>query len=529
MRLVRFLKGDPLAALLDPPTHSTANAAPTIDDAPLTVVNLPIALVRASSKNPRRHFDDDGLAELAESIRQHGIIEPLVCRFGNPEDGSDTYDLIAGERRLRAAKLAGLTHVPVRLLTVSEQDAMRLRLVENLQRVDLDAIDEALGYRALHDELGMTQAEIAKAVNRSQPSIANAMRVLDLPEDVVERIRTGELTRGHGVALAKFKAFPALVSTLAGAAVEHRLTVKELERPSLLTDWRLRDALRTHVQALREYGTAFDTTICQSCPFGAHVPEGDGLYHAVCLRPAHYRELQAAAAKARNAEVQRAIAASKAGGADVLKLDRMAHDSYERLNTFYGRPAACSTACPCYATALDRQAVRPEGAKDGTLVPICTDPKRLAGLRADEAKAKRDAARRRAREIVASLPDRMATIPYALDDELEHRLVALRRPLAVVASAALNGMLTTDIAKALLARYGVEVPRVLHAYQIAPETMEAFAKLKLSTLLSLTAEAVLRKDLEEETGRDTSGYGSYGKRLTWYLGEAGKGANDARD
>jgi ParB/RepB/Spo0J family partition protein len=520
MKLIRRVERDPMTAVLDPPTRPVTPAAPN------DYAVVPLDRIRPSPLNPRKVFDQEALQELADSIAAQGILEPLVTRYvvTSGQAGGE-YEILAGERRWRAAKLAGLAEAPVivRYDVVTDEQAVRLMLVENLQRSDLNPIEEALAFKALHDIGGLTQAEIAKAVNRSQPAVANAMRVLDLPEDVRQRIRAGELTRGHGVALARYKAFPALSSALAAAAVEHKFTVKELERPAVLVEWRIRDALREHVVSVASWMVGFDTTICQSCPFDAYVPEGpttEGHPHQpLCLKPAHAKELTAAATKARNAEVQRAVAATKAGGTAVLKIDRMAGGSYERLNGYAGRPAGCSTGCPCAATALDSHAVRPDGAKDGVLVPVCTDPKRLQSLREAERKAKRDAARQRGREIVASLPDRMAAIPYALDDELEGRLTALRRPLAVVASAALNGILTTDLTKALLARYGVDVPRVLHAYQIAPETLEAFAKLKLSTLLSLTAEAVLRRDLVEETERAGEGYGSWGKRLAWYLGE----------
>ncbi len=129
-------------------------------DTPTLVLDLPVAAIVTSGANPRTHFDEAALAELAESIRQHGVLEPLVVRGPLWQaDGSAQYELIAGERRLRASRLAGLAQVPARVLDVDEAYAMRLRLVENLQRVDLDPIEEAEGYRQLHQVLGMKQAE----------------------------------------------------------------------------------------------------------------------------------------------------------------------------------------------------------------------------------------------------------------------------------------------------------------------------------------------------------------------------------
>ena len=153
--------------------------------------SLPIHLVEPNGFNPRSSFDEVALAELAESIRQHGILEPLVVRFRKSELEPSLvigYDLIAGERRLRAAKLAGLSTVPVRVVDVDDRTAHELALVENLVREDLDPIETAEGYRRLA-ELGVKQAEIGRRVGRSQPLVANTMRLLQLPADVVERIR----------------------------------------------------------------------------------------------------------------------------------------------------------------------------------------------------------------------------------------------------------------------------------------------------------------------------------------------------
>lgn len=152
--------------------------------------------VHPNPHQPRRDFDEASLHELADSIRAQGIIQPLVVR-----PSTDGYELIAGERRWRAAQIAGLTEVPVVIRHASDSEMLQLALVENIQREDLSAIERALAYRRLVDEFGVTQEELAHATGRSRSSITNTMRLLKLPPEIQERIRSGSLTEGHGRAL----------------------------------------------------------------------------------------------------------------------------------------------------------------------------------------------------------------------------------------------------------------------------------------------------------------------------------------
>ena len=145
---------------------------------------------------PRVHFEDAKMREMAESIGEHGIIEPLVVR---PREGG--YELIAGERRLRAARLAGLESVPVTVRDMSDRDVLEVTLIENLQREDLSALEEAAAYVRLIEEFGATQEEVARRVGRSRPAVANTIRLLQLPEAVREEMRAGRLSAGHARAL----------------------------------------------------------------------------------------------------------------------------------------------------------------------------------------------------------------------------------------------------------------------------------------------------------------------------------------
>lgn len=161
------------------------------------VTKLPLQKVEPNPDQPRRTFDEEELQALADSIAAHGILQPLAVRAS----GGGFYQIIAGERRWRASRMAGLKEVPVRILTADEQRAMEMALVENLQREDLNPIEEAKGYRALQDVYGMTQDDVAQSVGKSRPAVANATRLLALSEPVLKLVEDGTLSAGHARAL----------------------------------------------------------------------------------------------------------------------------------------------------------------------------------------------------------------------------------------------------------------------------------------------------------------------------------------
>lgn len=162
---------------------------------------LPIHKVEPNPDQPRRDFDEEELEALSESISVHGIIQPLTVR----ELSSGFYQIIAGERRWRAARMAGLSEVPVVIVEADDRKAMELALIENLQRQDLNPVEEAMGYQSLMEEYGMTQEEAAGRVGKSRPAVANALRLLNLCPTVLEMVRNGELTAGHARAILVLK------------------------------------------------------------------------------------------------------------------------------------------------------------------------------------------------------------------------------------------------------------------------------------------------------------------------------------
>ena len=162
---------------------------------------LPIYKVEPNPDQPRQDFDEEELQALAASIEEHGIIQPLTVR----ELPSGYYQIIAGERRWRAARIAGLNDIPAVIIEAEDQKVKELALIENLQRQDLNPVEEALGYQSLMEEYGLTQEETAKRVGKSRPAVANALRLLSLCDDVMELLRKGELTPGHARAILTLK------------------------------------------------------------------------------------------------------------------------------------------------------------------------------------------------------------------------------------------------------------------------------------------------------------------------------------
>ena len=158
---------------------------------------LPIAKVEPKADQPRSHFDEVALRELSDSIAQHGMIQPITVR----KLPTGFYQIIAGERRWRAARMAGLTEVPVNIIEADDRLAAELALVENLQRTDLNPVEEARGYQTLIKVYGLTQEEAAQSVGKSRPAVTNAMRLLALPEEVLTMLEAGELSAGHARAL----------------------------------------------------------------------------------------------------------------------------------------------------------------------------------------------------------------------------------------------------------------------------------------------------------------------------------------
>ena len=207
------------------PIPATANIPRKDEKASPSVLTVPVTEIQRSPWQPRQVFDEGALQELADSIRANGIIQPLICR----KLKTGRFELIGGERRLRAGIVAGLTHVPIILVEAEDRKAAELAIVENIQRADLNAIEEAEGYRTLSERFGLTQSEVAERVGKARPSVANALRLLELPDETKTMVADGRLSPGHAKVLLGLPKVEDRIR-LGRRAVAENLTVRSLER-----------------------------------------------------------------------------------------------------------------------------------------------------------------------------------------------------------------------------------------------------------------------------------------------------------
>jgi len=201
------------------------------------ISSLSLSLIDPKSDQPRKYFDKEALEELSESIRENGLLQPILVR----EYGAGRYQIIAGERRFRACKLAGLAEIPAIVLDRTDKDAAQIALIENIQREDLNPLEEAMAYKSLAEEYGMTQEELSERIGKSRSAIANSVRLLDLPEAILAMVAARELSAGHARTLLGVKD-PDDMLLLAQLAAEQGISVRRLEeevkkinRPKKLT------------------------------------------------------------------------------------------------------------------------------------------------------------------------------------------------------------------------------------------------------------------------------------------------------
>lgn len=232
--------GRGLGALITPePTSPEPNAPAEI---PSTV---PIETISPNPFQPREIFDDEAIAELAESIKQKGVLQPLLVR---PSTTSGRYDLIAGERRFRAAKLAGLRDVPVQVRDVDDREALELAIIENVQREDLNPVEEARAYRRLAREFEMTQDDIALRVGKTRAAISNSLRLLQLEPQILRQIESGALSAGHARSLLGIEGSEERAKA-AAEIVDRRLNVRDAERLVRQRSKRAQDADRAALES----------------------------------------------------------------------------------------------------------------------------------------------------------------------------------------------------------------------------------------------------------------------------------------
>jgi ParB family chromosome partitioning protein len=202
---------------------------PFATDTRIPITEVDIDRVVPNPRQPRMQLDADALAELTESVRMHGVIQPLLVSIETAEDGSTVYQLIAGERRLRAARAAGLTKVPVTVRQTTPQELLELAIIENVQRADLSPLEEAVAYQRLVREFELTQREVAERVGKSRVAVTNTMRLMDLSEELRASLAAGEISEGHARALLGADD-PDVRRQLWRRIVDERLNVRQAEQ-----------------------------------------------------------------------------------------------------------------------------------------------------------------------------------------------------------------------------------------------------------------------------------------------------------
>ena len=196
----------------------------SVEEINSSVNKLRIMEIEPNHNQPRKDFDEKAPSELAESIEQHGVLQPLVVR----PLANGSYQLVAGERRWRAARIAGLTEVPVVIKELTDEEVIEIAMIENLQREDLNPLEEALGYRYMMDELKITQEQAAQKVGKSRPAVANALRLLKLPNEVQEMVKNNLISPGHARALLGFDSDDMILQT-AKMIIKEDLSVRDVE------------------------------------------------------------------------------------------------------------------------------------------------------------------------------------------------------------------------------------------------------------------------------------------------------------
>jgi len=366
--------------------------------------------------NPRKDFKQQPLEELAESIKVHGVVQaPIVTEIPlcERDDSGHIYKLVAGERRIRACLLNGLESISVIVRKLDDIQARAVALIENIQRENLNVVEVARAYRKHIEDTGDTQAKLAALVARSPSDISNSMRLLELPDDILDMIQSEQLTSGHARALLKHKAFPAVMMAVARFAAETNCSVRDLEGAQVLLD---NHEIRLRLQnegLLKVFGHTSKPPYpeCSKCPFSALLgSKNDGYSLRGCLNPAHYGELEnqqrlenervaadAVAEQKRRRETAlsdaKAALSSASGAGERAKLAATVQQiektppaaiDLSKIKTEFvdlsrgSVPGGCSAECPCFTT----------GMYYSRLIPACLNPGRHNQLKAAETRSK---------------------------------------------------------------------------------------------------------------------------------------------
>lgn len=340
-------------------------------------------LIDPNPDQPRKAFDPDALAELANSIREHGIIQPLTVL---PADQDGRFRIVAGERRWRAAELAGLEELPCVVTPLDELKQQTVMLVENLQRAELSPLEEAQAFQVLRDKLGLTETEIAARVGKSQPHVANRLRLLMLPGSAQEAIAKGIISASHGRALTPIAHAPRLVDRIIANVAQYRTPVSRLESELSQDAWRLTKPLDSSSISCEK--PKFDPASCVACADACKIEVGDYNGHkqfeSRCTNPECWEKKQKQTELQKIEDRRRLLAKQANGKENALKLIDLSHDDYVSMES-YEFDGVDKSDCPrCNYQKLGQR-------EDGKTELICLNRACLAQKKAMNTRARNKA------------------------------------------------------------------------------------------------------------------------------------------
>jgi len=351
------------------------------------LMHLPVdqIIAGAPGQNVRERFDPEALERLAQSIREQGILEPLVVRFALNAQGKPEFHLVAGERRLRAARMADLTHVPAIVREIDPTAAAKLNILENLQRQDLDPIEEARGYQRLIEDHGMRAKAIAEQLGVSESHISNRRRLLRLPGEVAEEIWRGNLSASVALSLVDIASNPDLAAKAAADLIKVRATQEHAAEV-------ITTSLLAHCPTVSEasyWGNrphTCDPEAHKDCACRRHAKS----QYVVCIDPKRYAEIEVEAAARLGAAQAEAVAKAEAeaGESGIIDVDALNWRNYGQGHEYEHIYASCESDhehCTCRRMAVEGRGEQP--------FPICVDPKEFAKVERTAKKAREKAAR----------------------------------------------------------------------------------------------------------------------------------------
>lgn len=448
---------------------------------------VPVDSIELNPRNPRKRFDDEKLQELAQSIIEVGVLQPLIITQGS---GPDKYLLIAGERRLRAAKMVGLTHVPVLfrdMLQDDPEEQAACMLIENLQREDLDPIEEARAFEVLTRDHGWKQVDLAEKIGVSQSHIANRIRLLNLPESAQEAISSGQLTASAGKELATLAKVPAVAEIIEEAVADNE------DAQNIV--WQAKNTAYNATKPLHKQGypkPLFRLKDCEGCKYRIMLPErhsGDGKTLPFCMDVSCWEEKQKAAEKE---AAERAKQQVLAVGDEVVDLTDLPFNSYQCLSYSRGFDQTECEDCEHNRMGLSQYG-------NGEPRAVCLNP---ACYKAKQAAAEKEQ-RRREKELKAAHDERKEDMiagffPQALfSEDIEQDGSDFQALIYMAAQAVCNPPYSSTMTKAkveaaVYERYGWEAPEGLSWEEEAKHLVRQLATLTVGELLRVIYFVMLK-------------------------------------